>query len=588
MSKIKKLLVSGLAVTILAASTLSVSATGLEDIFDARYYADNNEDLKEAFGYDEELLYQHFLQYGLKEGRNMSPILDVAAYREAYADLDAAFGDDWDAYVEHFFTYGVYEEGRREGVLFDPVAYAEAYGDISEAFGGDVLAITEHYMTTGIEEKRTEGTAQGYSDIATAKVEEAKKEADEAKPSAPNTDKPSRPSGDNKPSGNKPSVQYSPSGRTEYEYDANGNKTKETLYTRDGEMTQYLTYQYNANGDVICLENHFSDGYESRGVYEYDGNGNLIKLISYNNNSGTMALYEYRVYTLDANGYTKKVSIYDANDVLEGYQLCECDSRGNITKYTYYNADGNYVGYSLYEYDGNDSITLFVEYDAEGKETYRNEYEYHANGQAKSWTTVTPWGMYLDEFDENGNQISMISYSNGVITDERHYEYHANGVIAKEVSEYDGNKFVNTYYSNGQLESENNNYAEGNSYASKYDIDGNVLLIEYHEADGSYTIVKNIVFNGESKETSHGIYNAVNDTLYEEHYEYDANGIIQKETLKTYRDKEDGTKEDWYNVIEYKNGIRSKRTGYRGVDRQLEIEEYFDENGNLIESNYYN
>jgi hypothetical protein len=181
--KIKKLIVLGAAVSMFTASTLGVSASGLKDVFDAEYYAEQYPDLKEAFGDDEKALYNHFLKYGLKEGRNMSPILDVVAYREAYGDLDAAFGDNWDAYVEHFLTFGAYEK-RDEGVLFNPVEYAEAYSDISATFGNDLKAITNHYKTSGRSENRTEGTSEGYSSIA-AKVEAEEKAAQEAESSRP-------------------------------------------------------------------------------------------------------------------------------------------------------------------------------------------------------------------------------------------------------------------------------------------------------------------------------------------------------------------------------------------------------------------
>jgi hypothetical protein len=124
--RFKKLIIVGVASAMFVGSTLNVSAAGLKDIFDAEYYADTYPDLKAAFGYNEKLLYKHFITYGLKEGRNMNPVLDVVAYREAYADLQNAFGDDWDAYVNHFFTYGAYETDRREGVWQQPSCNCKA------------------------------------------------------------------------------------------------------------------------------------------------------------------------------------------------------------------------------------------------------------------------------------------------------------------------------------------------------------------------------------------------------------------------------------------------------------------------------
>ena len=152
----KKLFSTILAIALLFVSAMEVHAAGLEDIFDAEYYADEYPELYDAYGYDADALYQHFLTYGLDEKHCMSPILDVVEYRETYADLDAAFGNNWDAYVNHWYTYGIVE-GRENGTEFDPVLYVEAYSDIKAAFGDDYEAISNHYLTYGIDEGRTLG-----------------------------------------------------------------------------------------------------------------------------------------------------------------------------------------------------------------------------------------------------------------------------------------------------------------------------------------------------------------------------------------------------------------------------------------------
>lgn len=166
MKGIKKIIMLCAVGTLFATTTLSASAAGLRDIFNAKYYADTYADLKAAFGYNEKALYKHFISFGLKENRRMSPVLDVQKYRETYADLDAAFGDNWDKYVEHYFTFGI-QEKRTGGILFDPLAYAEAYPDIKAAFGDDIEAITRHYLTFGIAEGRTAGvTVQTESEAS--------------------------------------------------------------------------------------------------------------------------------------------------------------------------------------------------------------------------------------------------------------------------------------------------------------------------------------------------------------------------------------------------------------------------------------
>lgn len=152
----KKFLAFSLAAALLVGGAMSVSAAGVQDVFDADAYAGKYADLKAAYGNDASALLGHFLAAGAKEGRVASDILDVAAYRKAYADLDAAFGDNWDAYVEHYLTYGI-KEGRTTGVLFDLADYAAKNPDVKAAYGEDYAAIASHYVNFSKKEGRKGG-----------------------------------------------------------------------------------------------------------------------------------------------------------------------------------------------------------------------------------------------------------------------------------------------------------------------------------------------------------------------------------------------------------------------------------------------
>ena len=136
----KKMIATTLFATVFLSCGLNVNVAGLKDIFSANYYADSYEDLYAAFEYDETKLFNHVKEYGLKEGRSVSPILDVVYYRETYPDLDAAFGDNWDAYVNHYFEYGI-KEGRDNGTNFDIIRYVNSYADLREAFDEDYEAL---------------------------------------------------------------------------------------------------------------------------------------------------------------------------------------------------------------------------------------------------------------------------------------------------------------------------------------------------------------------------------------------------------------------------------------------------------------
>ena len=160
----KKLLALSLICGIAISSGITADAAGLRDVFNAKYYAEQYPDLMEAFGYDEELLYKHFLEFGLNEGRVMNPVIDIVKYRDSYQDLDDAFGNNWDAYVQHYIEYGITEK-RDNGTDFDPIAYVESYSDIEEAFGDNFEAIIEHYQEHGVNEQRQEASRSYQEEV---------------------------------------------------------------------------------------------------------------------------------------------------------------------------------------------------------------------------------------------------------------------------------------------------------------------------------------------------------------------------------------------------------------------------------------
>ncbi len=80
-------------------------------VFDADYYYNTYPDLAAAFGSDTAALFNHFVNYGIAEGRSASAEFNPLAYRQRYADLQNAFGVDMAAYCLHYVAHGK-EEGR--------------------------------------------------------------------------------------------------------------------------------------------------------------------------------------------------------------------------------------------------------------------------------------------------------------------------------------------------------------------------------------------------------------------------------------------------------------------------------------------
>lgn len=98
-------------------STSSVSTkkyvkNGLDyaPVFSPSYYSNKYPDLKSAFGTDETKLFNHFIQYGMKEGRQAIATFNVTAYRNNYSDLRKAFGDNLPKYYQHYIEFGIKEK----------------------------------------------------------------------------------------------------------------------------------------------------------------------------------------------------------------------------------------------------------------------------------------------------------------------------------------------------------------------------------------------------------------------------------------------------------------------------------------------
>lgn len=80
-------------------------------VFNPIYYTNKYPDLKKTFGTNSISLWNHFKDYGMKEGRQASEDFDVNVYKNRYMDLQKAFGNNTSKYYEHYCKYGI-KEGR--------------------------------------------------------------------------------------------------------------------------------------------------------------------------------------------------------------------------------------------------------------------------------------------------------------------------------------------------------------------------------------------------------------------------------------------------------------------------------------------
>lgn len=168
------------------------------DVYDFDYYIEHYPDLKAAFGNNRIGALEHFVVYGMSEGRQAKGTFNVASYKNRYVDLQKAFGSSLKSYYLHYIEYGK-KEGRTatddnssvdsdskiEGVtkyrglefkqVYNFNYYIEKYPDIKLAFGNDPEKALEHFVKHGMEEGRS-GNADfnvhayknNYSDLRAA------------------------------------------------------------------------------------------------------------------------------------------------------------------------------------------------------------------------------------------------------------------------------------------------------------------------------------------------------------------------------------------------------------------------------------
>ncbi len=105
-------------------------------IFDAEYYAQNNPDVVAAFGTDTNMLYKHYLLAGRAEGRKPyadsqvnvnstvlpdKSVFDPEYYAKTYPDVAAAYSNDPYLLYQHYIQFGQKEGRLAHAPIIPPV-----------------------------------------------------------------------------------------------------------------------------------------------------------------------------------------------------------------------------------------------------------------------------------------------------------------------------------------------------------------------------------------------------------------------------------------------------------------------------------
>lgn len=142
-----------------------------KDEFNVTYYKNRYVDLRNKYGEDLVQYYLHYIKYGKKgrrdgktysdvvgavtiyNGVDYSAVYNFSFYQKKYNYIKRTYGTDDIATLKHFINKGM-KEGRQAISTFDVNAYACRYSDLRKQFKNNLKQYYLHYMNKGKAEKR--------------------------------------------------------------------------------------------------------------------------------------------------------------------------------------------------------------------------------------------------------------------------------------------------------------------------------------------------------------------------------------------------------------------------------------------------
>lgn len=248
-------------------------------------------------------------------------------------------------------------------------------------------------------------------------------------------------------------------GYNEYTYDAKGNNTGLTTYTKNGidnlpftaddgigndgnwlylEEVPYSSTQsiYNADKKVIKRWNITGPGTDNTWftnddilpggytVYSYNINGKLgleeIYSIGVNNSwfDGDDVLESHITHQYDGSGRKSKQSHY-TNSVLQFYYLYTYGANNRVSKISLYSDIDVLLSYDLYTYDAKNRVYEFSSHTNLDTVTYKARYSYNsANQKTRSLSSTHPGAdsIFFTDDDTNGLYYFYLYNSGGYLT----------------------------------------------------------------------------------------------------------------------------------------------------------------------------
>lgn len=135
---------------------LEMGGIRLSALFDETFYLDQNADVDAVLrSGDMAYGYEHFVQFGLREGRNPSLYYNEDFYLSNNGDVaNAVQAGSFDSGLEHYLLFG-HIENRQASILFDPDDYLTSNPDVVDGVNNGAFSSGfDHYLEFGASEGR--------------------------------------------------------------------------------------------------------------------------------------------------------------------------------------------------------------------------------------------------------------------------------------------------------------------------------------------------------------------------------------------------------------------------------------------------
>lgn len=164
-----------------------------------------------------------------------------------------------------------------------------------------------------------------------------------------------------------------------FTYNVQGRTATATSFDASGTQTGHVDCAYDDAGK--CLVSYYyvnESGKIGKIAYEYDADGNVSRETHYYSDGRVDVL----LHSYDAQGNCVRTEYYGSDGEMNYYETMTYDAQGREIRSDYFNPDGSSWGYATTAYNEQGKQAEYCSYDASGELEWREVYRYDENGKS--------------------------------------------------------------------------------------------------------------------------------------------------------------------------------------------------------------